>query len=269
LQTLRQVALVAAEDTRHSRKLLSHFDIQTPLVSYHQHNQRERRTRLLRALETGDVALITDAGTPAVSDPGADLVAAALSGGHRVSPVPGPSALTAAASVSGLIDGPFVSLGFLPREQRPRSRTIARAAASGWPLVLFESPLRLPETLRDLETALGDRPVVMLRELSKVHEEVRPASLRALRDWAEEQPLRGEVVLVIAGADDTAAGELDAIEVVRMLRRSGMSPSQAAREAATITGLPRAELYRLAREGDAEASAGLEGELSLPNEDAL
>ncbi|HEX2280197.1 MAG TPA: 16S rRNA (cytidine(1402)-2'-O)-methyltransferase, partial [Thermomicrobiales bacterium] len=138
IRVLREVALIAAEDTRHSRRLFTHFDIKTPTVSYHEHNQRSRREFLLEALASGDVALITDAGTPGVSDPGADLVTAALAAGYRVSPIPGASALAAAVSASGLIDGPFLTLGFLPRERGERLRMLARAAAAGFPLVIFE-----------------------------------------------------------------------------------------------------------------------------------
>src|SRR5215216_4025343 len=149
VRVLREVDLIAAEDTRHSRRLLTHFAITTPTVSYHEHNKRKRRELLLEALASGDVALITDAGTPAVSDPGSDLVTAALAAGHRVSPIPGPSALAAAVSASGLTDGPFLTLGFLPRERGERRRLIARAATAGFPLVIFESPRRLGPTLQE------------------------------------------------------------------------------------------------------------------------
>ena len=196
--------------------------------------------------QTGDVALITDAGTPAVSDPGADLVTAALAAGHRVSPIPGPSAVAAAVSASGLIDGPFLTIGFLPRERGERLRLLARAATTGFPLVLFESAQRLGRTLHELVEILGDRRAVMLRELTKIHEEVRAGSLSALREWAADAGPRGEIALVIAAAPVAATSESDAEAVVRTLRRSGLSASQAAREAAAITGLPRSELYKLA-----------------------
>src|SRR3954463_11637706 len=157
VQTLREVSLIAAEDTRHSRRLLSHFAIKTPLISYHQHNQAARRSQMMKALNDGDVALISDAGTPAISDPGADLVAGALAAGHRVSPVPGPSALVAAVSSSGLLDGPFFRLGFLPRRAGERLRIIAKMAAIGMPVVLFESANRTAATLSELWEAFGDR----------------------------------------------------------------------------------------------------------------
>jgi 16S rRNA (cytidine1402-2'-O)-methyltransferase len=269
VRVLREVALIAAEDTRHSRRLLTHFAIETPTVSYHQHNQRARRELLLGALEDGDVALITDAGTPAVSDPGADLVTAALGAGHRVSPIPGASALAAAVSASGLIHGPFLTLGFLPRERGERMKLVARAATTGFPLVVFESAQRLGRTLRELVEILGDRPVVMLREMTKLHEEVRAGSLGALRDWATDAEARGEIALVIAAAPEATSSERDAEAVVRTLRQSGLSASQAAREAATITGLPRSELYTLAMAVDVPRSIRLKGQLALPDQDTL
>jgi 16S rRNA (cytidine1402-2'-O)-methyltransferase len=269
IRILREVHLIAAEDTRHSRRLFTHFEIKTPTVSYHQHNQRRRREQLLEALASGDVALITDAGTPAVSDPGADLVAAALAAGHRVSPVPGASALAAAVSASGLVDGPFLALGFLPRERGERLRLVARATTAGFPLVMFESAQRLRSTLKELAETLGDRQAVILRELTKMHEEVRAGTLNALRQWAEETATRGEIVLVIAGSAETPAAEGDAEAVVRTLRQSGLSASQTAREAAAITGLPRSELYQLAMAVDVLGSVGLKGQLPLPDQDTL
>jgi 16S rRNA (cytidine1402-2'-O)-methyltransferase len=269
VRVLREVALIAAEDTRHSRRLFTHFDIKTPTVSYHEHNQRRRRELLLEALASGDVALITDAGTPGVSDPGADLVTAALAAGYRVSPIPGASALAAAVSASGLIDGPFLTLGFLPRERGERLRLLARAAAAGFPLVIFESAQRLKLTLQELTEILGDRRAVMLRELTKIHEEVRAATLNALRQWAEEAVPRGEIALVIAAPPETVASEDDAEAVVRTLRQSGLSASQTAREAASITGLPRSELYRMAMEVNVLGSVWLKGESPLPDQNAL
>jgi 16S rRNA (cytidine1402-2'-O)-methyltransferase len=269
VRVLREVSLIAAEDTRHSRRLLTHFEIRTPTVSYHEHNRNRRRQLLLDALAAGDVALITDAGTPGVSDPGADLVTAALADGYRVSPIPGPSALAAAVSASGLIDGPFLTLGFLPRERRVRLRLVARATTTGFPLVIFESARRIEPTLQELMEILGDRRAVILRELTKMHEEVRAGSLSALRHWAEAGDPRGEIALVIAATPEIAAADDDVQAVVRTLRQSGLSASQTAREAASITGLPRSELYKLALALDAPGSVGLKTELALPDEDAL
>jgi 16S rRNA (cytidine1402-2'-O)-methyltransferase len=270
LRVLGEVPVIAAEDTRHSKKLLNHFGIVTPLVSYHEHNQRQRAAQLLALLDEGDVALITDAGTPAISDPGAGIVRAALEAGHVVSPIPGPSSLAAGVSVSGLIDGPFVMLGFLPRDAAPRQRLLGRAASIGWPLVLFESPHRLAATLRELGEVLGERDAVVLRELTKVHEDVRAGALVDLAAWSESAAVRGEIVLVVGGSHTASEVSTDdAAEVVAALRRAGLSPSKAAREAASITGLPRSDLYALAMRPMGGGSVGLEGELPLAQEDAL
>jgi 16S rRNA (cytidine1402-2'-O)-methyltransferase len=269
IRILREVSLIAAEDTRHSRRLLTHFGVSTPLLSYHEHNQRERRQRLLDALFDGDVALISDAGTPGISDPGVDLVASVMAAGHRVSPIPGPSALSAAVSVSGLIDGPFVTLGFLPRVGRERTRVLARAAASGLPLVILESANRLAGTLKELSQVLGARKAVVARELTKLHEEVKAGTLDELGSWAKAEPPRGEIVLIVEGGAETPADEGDVETLIATLRRSGLSASQAAREAAAISGLPRSELYRLATAIVPGPSVGLEAKLPLTDEDAL
>jgi 16S rRNA (cytidine1402-2'-O)-methyltransferase len=184
-----------------------------------------------------------------------------------VSPIPGPSAVAAAVSASGLIDGPFLTLGFLPRERGERLRLVARAATAGVPLVMFESAQRIGRTLQELVEILGDRRAVVLRELTKIHEEVRADSLSELRQWAEEAAPRGEIALVVASSPEAVAS--DAESVVHMLRQSGLSASQAAREAASITGLPRSELYKLAMDADATGSVGLKGQLALSDQDAL
>lgn len=245
IETLRNVALIAAEDTRHTRRLLTHFEIATPLVSYHAFNERSRESRILSALAEGDVALVSDAGTPGISDPGQALVAAALDGGHVVSPIPGPSSLAAAVSASGLVDGPMVFLGFLPRQQGERRRIIARASATGFALVLFESPQRVVETLAELQTALGDRSAVLCRELTKRFEEIQRGTLSRLAEKYREIELRGECVVVIGGQ----VGEPETSEgpeaLIRQLMASGMKPSAIAREAAMMTGLPRSEIYTL------------------------
>ncbi|CAA9571071.1 MAG: 16S rRNA (cytidine(1402)-2'-O)-methyltransferase [uncultured Thermomicrobiales bacterium] len=248
-RVLSDVALIAAEDTRRTGALLRHFGISTPMVSYHAHNERRRRARLLAALNEGDVALVTDAGTPGISDPGNDLVAAAHAAGYPVSPVPGASSLAAAVSASGLVPGPFVTIGFLPRETAARRLVIARVAATGMPFVVYEAPSRVAATLGELWDALGPRPAVVLRELTKLHEEVRPGSLADLSVWATADEPRGEVVVVVAGAEDEPAAAIgdDIPALVGTLRRSGLTASAAAREAAAITGRPRSELYEMAR----------------------
>lgn len=255
---LRDVALIAAEDTRHSRALLRHFDIATSMISYHAFNERSRRDRLLEALDRGDVALISDAGTPAISDPGNDLVAVAHAAGHRVSPVPGPSAMVAAVSASGLVPGPFVMVGFLPRRGAGRLVLLGRSTAAGLPLVLFEAPGRLVETLRDLSQVLGDRDAIVARELTKLHEEVVSGRLSALAERFAAQPPLGEIVVVVgapaAVADSADDEQPDDEAVVRSLLATGLPVSQVAREAAAVTGRPRSELYALARKLRADAA---------------
>lgn len=248
LRVLREAALIAAEDTRRTGRLLTHFGIETRMVSYHAHNERGRRELLLAALGAGDVALVSDAGTPGISDPGVDLVRAAVGAGFPVSAVPGPSAVAAAVGVSGLVDGPFLALGFLPRRGRERRRMVASGGASGFPVVLFEAPGRLVETLGELAEAWGDRPSVVLRELTKLHEEVARGGLAELAERFRGRAVRGEIVVVVGArveapmADD---GDVDAL--LGELRRSGMSASQAAREVAGMTAIPRSELYARAR----------------------
>ena len=171
-RVLREVALVAAEDTRVTRRLLAHIGAHPRLVSFHEHNWRERLEQVLQALEEGDVALVSDAGMPGVSDPGRQLVAAAAARGIRVESVPGPSAVTTALAVSGLPADAFMFLGFLPRRRRERQEKLREAAASSLTLVLFEAPHRLRATLEDISAIFGDLPIAVCRELTKLHEEV-------------------------------------------------------------------------------------------------
>ena len=248
LRVLAEVPLIAAEDTRHTGKLLRHFGITTPLLSYHAHNERARRDHLLAALATGDVALVSDAGSPGISDPGADLVAAAAAAGFQVTAVPGPSALVAAVSTSGLVSGPFLALGFLPRSGPERRLALGHAGASPYPIVLFEAPSRVAATLLELANVLGDRPAFVAREMTKLHEETRRDSLSGLAAAYAGQEVRGEVVIVVGAPVPTAPNGDDTSEILAGLLRAGLGPSQAAREAATMTGLPRSELYDRARQ---------------------
>jgi 16S rRNA (cytidine1402-2'-O)-methyltransferase len=248
VQTLRGASLIAAEDTRQTAKLLRRFDIATPTMSLHQHNERQRTARLLAALAEGDVALVTDAGTPAVSDPGAVAVRAAREAGYRVVPIPGASALVAAVSASGLVEGPFLFAGFLPRSGEERRSALGRAVAAGVPVVLFESPNRLAETLGDLGAWFGDVEAVIARELTKLHEEVRGGRLSALRERFAAGEVRGEVVIVVAPAERAEESEtVDASGLAARLLAEGMKPSRAARELAKIAGIPSEEAYEVVR----------------------
>jgi 16S rRNA (cytidine1402-2'-O)-methyltransferase len=246
LQLLGSVSLIAAEDTRHTGKLLAHFGIQTPVISYHTFNERARRERLLSALAEGDVALVSDAGTPAIADPGHDLVKSAIEAGFAVSPIPGPSSVTAAISASGLIDGPFLVIGFLPRKGKERATMLAKAAAINYPAVIFEAPSRVAKTLIDLAMTFGNRRAVVARELTKIHEEFRWDGLDDLVTAFAKEETRGELVIIVAGDNTEAQAADDGEAILRRLLTSGMKPSDAAREAAALTGKSRSDLYDLA-----------------------
>ena len=198
LRVLRKVALVAAEDTRITRKLLVHFGIRARLLSYHRHNAAQRIPRILQTLETGDVALVSDAGVPVVSDPGHELVRAVTEAGFRAVPVPGPSAVTAALAVAGLQADSFLMLGFLPRLRRNRLKLLRSVVAIAQPLVIFEAPHRLQASLQDTLAILGDRHLTVCRELTKLYEEVFHGTVAGAMAHFD-QP-RGEFVLVVSGA---------------------------------------------------------------------
>ena len=249
-RVLGEVSLVAAEDTRVTGRLLRHLNINVRMVSYNEHNQARRLPLLLEALAAGDVALVTDAGTPGVSDPGSGLVAMAATEGHRVEAVPGVSAVTAALSVSGMPADRFRFLGFLPRRSADRRARLAPLAESQDTLVLFEAPHRLQATLADLLTMLGDREVAVGRELTKLHEEVfRGPVSRAIAHFAEP---RGEFAIVVRGASphalDMGPDEetlAEASQRLRELRAAGVGSRDAVAQVSEALGIPRNTVYRL------------------------
>jgi 16S rRNA (cytidine1402-2'-O)-methyltransferase len=247
IQTLRDVDLIAAEDTRHSGRLLQHFGIDTPMISYHLHNRASREDSLVRRLAIEDIALISDAGTPAVADPGAELVAAAVAAGFRVVPIPGPSSLITAVSAAGLVDAQFFYLGFLPRVAQERRLLLGRSARAESALVLFESPLRLHETLIELGELLGDRPTTIARELTKLHEEFVHGTLTSLADRYRDQPPKGEIVIVVGAPQGNSAERDSAEDVIRRLLADGLRPAKAAREASAILGISGSDAYDLVR----------------------
>ena len=252
LKVLAEVDIVAAEDTRYSGTLLSHFGIRTQLVSLHEHNEAERADWLLGKLRGGaDVALVSDAGTPLISDPGFDLVRAARKAGISVSPIPGACALVAALSVSGLPTDRFVFEGFLPAKSAARRERLAAVAAESRTLVFYESVHRLQESLDDMAAVLGaGRIGVLARELTKLHEGVREASLEGLAEWSRTDAAagKGEVVILVAGAPASAADSgAEAERVLRALLKE-LPVKQAAALAAEITGLKKNRLYDRALE---------------------
>jgi 16S rRNA (cytidine1402-2'-O)-methyltransferase len=259
LRVLREVSLIAAEDTRHTRKLLTHFEIWTPLTSYHEHSGPARTDLVIAALATGDVALVSDAGTPLLSDPGQALVRAALAAGHAVVPIPGPSAAIAALVASGLATDQFTFLGFLPRKSSDRRALLARFAQAPETLILYEAPHRLLACLDDALATLGDRNATLARELTKVHEEFRRGRLSALRAGYERGDApRGEFTIVFSGAESKFEQETEeslerrAVERIQLLLASGVSVRETAVEVARLTGLPRRQAYRLALESSTE-----------------
>lgn len=249
-RVLGEVSLVAAEDTRVTGRLLRHLNISVRVVSYNEHNQWRRTPILMEALDAGDVALVTDAGTPGVSDPGSGLVAEAVAAGHRVEAVPGVSAVTAALSVSGMPADRFRFLGFLPRRSGERRAQLAPLAHSPDTLVLFEAPHRLQATLADLLATLGDREVAVGRELTKLHEEVFHGLVsEAISHFAGP---RGEFVIVVQGASpqalDTGPDEETLAEASRRLRElrvAGVGSRDAVAQVSEALNLPRNTTYRL------------------------
>jgi len=251
-ETLKRVVAVAAEDTRHTKPLLRHIGSTADLVSFHSHSSDASLHRILQLLAAGsDVAFVTDAGTPTVSDPGAALVAAARANGASVVTVPGPTAVAAALAVSGLAADRYVFLGFLPRKGPERRRLIAQVAASEWTVVVFESPLRVAMLLVDLAEACGaERRAAVCRELTKVFEETRAGTLSELADYYAETPARGEVTVVVAGTGHAprVAPPADAEARARAWLADGMSRRDVADRVAAETGISRNSAYRLVNE---------------------
>lgn len=251
VRTLKEVDLIAAEDTRHTRILLSHFDIHTPLTSYHEHNEGTKARQLIGRLERGDsIALVSDAGTPAISDPGYRLVVAAIAAGIRVTPVPGASALTAVLSASGLPTDRFAFEGFLPAKKNEKRSRLQTLRSETRTLVFYEAPHRLQESLEDLCEILGDREVVLAREVSKVHEEFWRGLLSDAFREASERKILGEITLVIKGASgevDVTANRLKA-DIAR-LKETGMRVKEIADYLGEKYRYPKKEIYRLALEG--------------------
>lgn len=259
LRVLREVGLVAAEDTRVSRRLLSHYDVHTPLTSFNEHNQEAKVPEIMAVLADGaDVALVSDAGMPGVSDPGQALVRAAASAGYEVVVAPGASAVTAAVAASGLVSDGFVYVGFLPRKQGERVSALRALARERRALVAFETPHRLRRALGDMLEALGDRRVAVCREMTKVHEEVFRGSIGEAIEYFQEP--RGEFTLVIEGESegvgDVGALEADAAEMLGEMRRRGVGAREAVDEAMATTGLSRRVVYRMWVASEDDAARG-------------
>jgi 16S rRNA (cytidine1402-2'-O)-methyltransferase len=252
VETLKGAAVVLAEDTRHSRPLLARFEIATPLLSYHEHNEARTADSLVARMLAGEsMALISDAGTPLLSDPGARLVAAAIAARVRVVPIPGASALLSALVASGISAERFTFYGFLERKGAERTSALAEIALLSHTAVLYEAAPRVAATLRDLSgIGCGARSGAVARELTKQFEEVRRGTLDELALYYDDTPPRGEVVLVIAGAPAVVADENAAREKARALRAGGLSARDVARTLVAEQGITRNAAYKLAQEED-------------------
>jgi len=244
LRTLREVKLIAAEDTRRTRKLLNAYDIKTPTTSYHEHNKLTKLDYILDCLKDGDVALVSDAGMPGISDPGYELITAVSQRGIPLIPIPGPSVVTTALVVSGLDTGQFRYLGYLPSKASARRRQLQEIAGEQVTIVVFEAPHRLPAALKDILSILGDRQIAVCRELTKLHEEVFRGTVSGA--IAHFTAPRGEFTLVIEGDTEPEKPQLtdEVKKRLKEMKGLGVGAKEAATRLAAETGLSRKELYQ-------------------------
>ena len=248
LRVLKEADLIAAEDTRHTKHLLDHYGIRAPLTSYHEHNEKTKGHALVARLQRGEkIALVSDAGTPTLSDPGYRLVREAIKAEIPVVPIPGPSAMTAALSVSGLPTDRFVFEGFLPAKKKERRERLNRLREEKRTLVFYEAPHRLKESLGDLFEILGDREVVLGREMTKVFEEFLRGRLSEVIAEIQRREPRGELTLVVKGSEEKRVpSEDDLIAEIRRLRRKGLRVKEIAELLGEKFSYPKREIYRLA-----------------------
>ena len=249
VETLRGVDFIAAEDTRVTVKLLNHFDIKKPMVSYFEHNKHQKGDYIIDRIRDGEnCAVVTDAGMPCISDPGEDLIRQCEAAGIRAVVVPGPSAVISALALSGLETGRFTFEGFLSVNKRSRSEHLDSLRGERRTMIFYEAPHKLPNTLKDLYAAFGERRLTIARELTKVHEEIiRTTTSNAAETYTSENPLKGEIVLILEGkkGSEKPAMTLDeAVAYAEELIEKGLRPTDAAREAASVAGLKKNEIYK-------------------------
>ena len=246
VRILRESKLIAAEDTRHTAKLLNHFDIQTPLTSYFEHNKLDKLDRILASLADGDVALVSDAGTPAINDPGYELVRAALASGWDVRPVPGPSSPVAALSVSGLPTDSFLYLGYLPHNKSERRKLVAQITNLRYTLIFLESPYRIVDSLEDLLTLLGDRPICVAREMTKLYEEFWRGPISGALEYFKSREPRGEFTLVVGGQLSVISDQWSEEKLLAAVEdelKRGKSAKEISSELAEQSGWSKKEVY--------------------------
>ena len=248
IRTLKEADVIAAEDTRHTQALLKHFAINTPLTSYHEHNERAKTGELVTRLAGGEsIALVSDAGTPAISDPGYRLVVAAIGAGIRVIPIPGPSALIAALSAGGLPTDGFDFRGFLPARKQERRSKLQELRGGRSTIVFYETPHRLKESLDDIREIFGDRRMILAREVTKLHEEFLRGRISEVIGKVREREVRGEMTLVIEGCSDSDVTSEEALrEEIDKLKGEGMRVKEIAEIVGEKYGYSKREIYRLA-----------------------
>ena len=248
MRILRESILIAAEDTRHTGKLLAHFGIKTPLTSYWEHNKLNKLDYILEKLTQGDVALVSDAGTPAINDPGYELVQAALAASFDVRPVPGPSAPISALIVSGLPTDSFLYLGYLPHKSSERRVKLTEAAEQPYTLIFFETPHRITVSLEDILTALGNRRICIAREMTKMYEEFWRGDVSGAIEYFGAQEVRGELTLVVEGKKKEESGKWEEREVVEAIKnelKAGKSAREISAGLALQSGWNKKEVYAL------------------------
>jgi 16S rRNA (cytidine1402-2'-O)-methyltransferase len=247
VRILKEVVLIACEDTRHTRRLLDHYGIATRLVSYHEHNEETRAAELLDRLTAGDsVALMSDAGTPLISDPGYRVVAAVAAAGIQIVPIPGPSALIAALSASGLPTDSFRFCGFLPAKASQRRRTLESLAGETATLVFYEAPHRIVESIGEIRSVLGNRPAVLARELTKIHEEFLRGRLDEIHaTLAGRLSIKGEITILIGRGGEIPAAAEPVADAVRRLESEGVPRMDAMKRVARERGISKREVYRI------------------------
>ena len=248
VRILREASLIAAEDTRHTGKLLKHFEIETPITSYFEHNKLDKLDFILEKLSTGDVALVSDAGTPAVNDPGYELVKTALEANYNVRPIPGPSAPIAALTVSGLPTDSFLYLGYLPHKTSERHRRLEDVADEPYTLVFLESPYRIVEALEDILSILGERRVCVAREMTKMFEEYWRGNVSGAVQYFRSQPARGEFTLVVEGKKTDGGERWTEEELLRAIQRELKSEKSAKEISAELmkpSGWNKREIYSI------------------------
>jgi 16S rRNA (cytidine1402-2'-O)-methyltransferase len=248
IRVLHEASLIAAEDTRHTGQLLKHFEIETPLTSYFEHNKLSKLDFILDKLSTGDVALVSDAGTPAINDPGYELVCSALASGFDVKPVPGPSAPISALAVSGLPTDSFLYLGYLPHKKGERRKFVERISNSPYTLIFLESPHRILDSLADLHSSLGDRRICVAREMTKMFEEYWRGTLRGAIDYFKSQEVRGEFTLVLEGKmkeERAMWTEEELLAAIQAESRGEKAAKEISADLSERSGWNKKEVYRL------------------------